>query len=292
VTRSDADEEAGIEIPGREFLPGTDDTPEPDPIEGSGPGPEIPSLDSLDDAEDPAEIRLFYKLVVVFNVSLLALAIGPMLVYFEGNWELGSRVFAVGAVIFAYGAYRYYDHVHAGKDEADGEADAGPDSEEPEGVVKGQPPAGDPGPAHDTNPRRVVASPDGRELQLLSKSSDASRVRDPETGETFHLANEEIDPLAGVPPLEASARVLPAATRTLLSGVHNERMLGLVVLLDSDGPLAARALLDRTELCESDLYGIVGELQAGGLLEEVTVAGERGYATTEVASRGLDGLEY
>jgi hypothetical protein len=290
VTRSDADEEAGIEIPGREFLPRTDDTPEPDPIEGSGPGPEIPTLDSLDDAENPAEIRLFYKLVVVFNVALLALSVGPMLVYFEGNWQLGSRVFAVGAVIFAYGAYRYYDHVHAGKDEASGEADAGPGSDEPEGGAAGQPTAGHQGPPHDTNPRRVVAGPEGRELQLLSKSSDASRVLDPETGERFHLPNAEIDPLAGVSRLEASARVLPAATRTLLSSVHNERMVGLVVMLDSDGPLAARELLDRTELCESDLYGMVGELRAGGLLEEVAVGGERGYATTEVATRGLEGL--
>jgi hypothetical protein len=55
---------------------------------------------------DPAVSRAFWRLVVVFDVALLALAVGPMFIYFEGNWELGGQLLAVGALAFLYGLYR------------------------------------------------------------------------------------------------------------------------------------------------------------------------------------------
>lgn len=84
-------------------------------------GPEIPSVDipgrSEDDTEsghemfpsdvDPEVSRTFWRLVVVFDVALLALAVGPMFIYFRGDWQTGGRLLLLGGVAFAYGVYRY-----------------------------------------------------------------------------------------------------------------------------------------------------------------------------------------
>lgn len=74
----------------------------PDPPEP----PETPSPDEIDTDSEAA--GLFVKLVVVFNVAVLALALGPMLAYFEGMVDLGLRVFLLGLLVGGYGTYRYY----------------------------------------------------------------------------------------------------------------------------------------------------------------------------------------
>lgn len=88
-------------------------------------GPDVPSVDipgeSDDDDEgedgetlemfpddvDPEVSRTFWRLVVVFDVALLALAVGPMFIYFRGDWTTGGRLLLLGGVAFAYGVYRY-----------------------------------------------------------------------------------------------------------------------------------------------------------------------------------------
>jgi len=83
---------------------------------------------------------------------------------------------------------------------------------------------------------------------------------------------------------------IPDAVVRLIGAVPDERTLALLFELDAEGPLAVRTLLARTTLCESDLHGRLAELQAGGLIEERRIAGERGYATTETASEALAAL--
>jgi DNA-binding PadR family transcriptional regulator len=41
------------------------------------------------------------------------------------------------------------------------------------------------------------------------------------------------------------------------------------------------------DFCESDLHGLLAELQAAGLITESQVAGERGYEVTEKGSVAL-----
>ncbi|MFB6218680.1 MAG: hypothetical protein ABEH77_05800 [Halobacteriaceae archaeon] len=55
----------------------------------------------------PALARAFWRLVFVFNAALLALALGVMLVGFEGAWVRGGALVLVGAGAFAYGYWRY-----------------------------------------------------------------------------------------------------------------------------------------------------------------------------------------
>ena len=134
---------------------------------------------------------------------------------------------------------------------------------------------------------RTVRDDDGRVYVLLKQSSESSRLRDPETGEEVHRPNDSLTVLDGESPLETTARRVPESVRTILSATRGDRSLGLLLDIEDRGPLAVRTLLDAYDLCESDLHGMLTEFRAAGLLEEATVAGERGYRTTETASEGL-----
>ena len=81
---------------------------EPDEFDPSSLGPDVPEAPSAPDGTGDSEVAaLFWKLVVVFNVALLALSVGPMLAYFEGQVERGLQIFLVGVIAFAYGTFRY-----------------------------------------------------------------------------------------------------------------------------------------------------------------------------------------
>lgn len=137
---------------------------------------------------------------------------------------------------------------------------------------------------------RTVRDSEGTRYLLLKQSDESSLVRDPATGERRHLPNEDLTPVEGASALETAAERVPDSVRTVLSAVRDDRALGLLVELDDRGPTAVRTLLSVTDLCESDLHGIVAEFRAAGLLTETTVAGERGYRTTETASEALSTL--
>lgn len=137
---------------------------------------------------------------------------------------------------------------------------------------------------------RTVRDQSGDAYLLVKESSDACKLRDPETGEEFYRDADELDPVEGESPLATAARAIPAPARRLLTAVPDERALGLLVELRERGPLSVRYLLDAADLCESDLLGLLTEFRAAGLIEERRVAGERGYATTDAADEGLDAL--
>ena len=130
---------------------------------------------------------------------------------------------------------------------------------------------------------------DGQRYLLVKRSGESSLVRDPETGEERYLPNDELT-ATGEAPLAVAARAVPEAPRRLLTAVHSERTLGALVELHERGPLSVREILGRYDLCESDVHGTFAELRAAGLVEEVEVGGERGYATTDLAGTALEAL--
>jgi hypothetical protein len=133
---------------------------------------------------------------------------------------------------------------------------------------------------------RTVRDAQGNRYLLVKRSGSSSRVRDPETGSEQFLDNAELTVVEGESPLETAARGVPEATRRVLSAVHDDRSLGLLCEL-VDQPRSARHLLDAYDLCESDLFGLLGEFRAAGLVAETDVRGERGYEATETASSGV-----
>ena len=136
---------------------------------------------------------------------------------------------------------------------------------------------------------QVLESDDGTRYVLVKRSSESSLVRDPNTGESRYLPNETLSVVEGASPLETAARAVPEPARRVLRATHTDRALGLLLELDARGPTPVRALLDYG-MCESDLHGTLAEFRAAGLVEEATVAGERGYAVTETATEGLASL--
>lgn len=136
--------------------------------------------------------------------------------------------------------------------------------------------------------RRTVRDSNGNRYILLKESSEASLVCDPETGERTHVPNEKLELLDSESPLETAARRISEPMPLLRGGVPDERALGLLVELDTEGPMAVRTLVQSYDLCESDFHGYLAELQAGGFVAETTVVGERGYETTKKATDLLD----
>ena len=79
-----------------------------------------------------------------------------------------------------------------------------------------------------------------------------------------------------------------APVRQTMRAVHDDRSLGLLVVVADEGPLSVIELLDTADLCESDLHGAVTELRAAGLIDEAEVNGHRGYAATDAASEAIE----
>ncbi len=138
---------------------------------------------------------------------------------------------------------------------------------------------------------KTVRDDTGKHYLLLKHSTSASLVRDPNTGNECYIQNDRLESV-DESPLETAARTIDSPVRTLLTAVHDERTLGLLVELSERGPLGIRTILDAYDLCESDLHGRLSVLVASDLLTEVEieVTGERGYQITEQCEQALDVL--
>jgi len=137
---------------------------------------------------------------------------------------------------------------------------------------------------------RSVRDDSGTRYLLLKQSGESSYVRNPKTGEERYVDNDELEPIEGESPLVTAASGVPEAVRTVMTAVRDDRSLGLLLEIDARSPVGVRTLLSATDLCESDLHGLLAEFQAAGLIEETTTAGERGYETTDAASGALSQL--
>jgi hypothetical protein len=134
---------------------------------------------------------------------------------------------------------------------------------------------------------RTVRDDAGDVFLLVKESGDSCKVRNPETGEETHRRRDTLEPVSGESPLSTAARAVPEPARRILTAAPDDRALGLLVDLRERGPHSVRYLLEATDLCESDLLGLLTEFRAAGLVEETTAMGERGYATTGAADEGL-----
>ena len=136
---------------------------------------------------------------------------------------------------------------------------------------------------------QTVRDAAGDRYLLVKRSAESSRIRDPETGEEEYRQNHTLR-FEGDAPLSVQAAAVPSSLRRVVTAVHDERSLGLLIDLADRGPVAVVDLLATTDLCESDLNGLLGELRAAGLVTESTIHGERGYDATETAREAVASL--
>ncbi|WP_372910020.1 hypothetical protein [Salinigranum sp.] len=137
---------------------------------------------------------------------------------------------------------------------------------------------------------RTVRDSDGVRYLLVKRSSDATLVRDPETGAETYLPNDELTEVEGLSALALAASGVPDPVRTVVTAAHTEDALGLLVELTDRGPLPVTELLSAYDLCESDLHGLLAEFRAAGLVRECDAAGERGYDATETTREAVAAL--
>lgn len=127
---------------------------------------------------------------------------------------------------------------------------------------------------------------DGDVYVLVKESAESSLVRNPDTGEETYVPNDELEALDS-PALETRAAAVPESVRVVLRVAHDDRSLGLLLDLHENGPRPVRDMLTDYSFCESDLLGLLTECRAAGVVEEVTAAGEPGYALTSTGDRGV-----
>jgi len=81
--------------------------PEADQHDPDADGLTIPSV-STAESDAPSEVvRTFWIVVLVVNVAILFVSLGPMLIYFEGQVQYGLTLILGGLVLFGL-AYRRY----------------------------------------------------------------------------------------------------------------------------------------------------------------------------------------
>ncbi|WP_323171216.1 hypothetical protein [Natrialba sp. PRR66] len=140
----------------------------------------------------------------------------------------------------------------------------------------------------------TVQDDTGKRYLLLKRSEHASLVRDPQTGNECYVQNDRLDSVDADEEFTPIAEVVSSPVRTLLTTVHDEATLGLLVELADRGPLDVRTILAGCELCESDLHGRLTVLTSAGLLTEVElgVDGRRGYQLTDTGERALETIRF
>ena len=137
---------------------------------------------------------------------------------------------------------------------------------------------------------RTVETDEGKRYLLVKESSDASLVRDPDTGEERYVDAARLGEPAGASPLSVAASGVAEPVRRLVTAVHDDQSLGLVMELADRGPVPVVDLLGAYDLCESDFHGLLTELRAAGLVREQEAAGERGYDATPLARAAVEAL--
>jgi len=76
--------------------------------------PRVPEPAVEEKDVDPEILGMFWRSVVLANVSLFGLSLGPMLVYFRGQWLWGGTAIALGALtgVRVYHHYRAFERRH------------------------------------------------------------------------------------------------------------------------------------------------------------------------------------
>ena len=104
---------------------------DPDSLGPDPPDPE-PDLESLTSGSEVSDelFRAFWASVLLLNVAVAALAVGAMLIYFQGDYDRGGPALLIGTVA-ALSTARYYWGVRTGRYTNEDETNSVPEDDEP-----------------------------------------------------------------------------------------------------------------------------------------------------------------
>ena len=94
-------------------------------------------------SEVPKEVaRPFWTIVLVLNVAIFFVSLGPMLLYFRGDVEIGLSLIAAGLVLFAmaYRRYRRFQQTLSSRDEDANETTDDPGTTEMDSTLDSESP--------------------------------------------------------------------------------------------------------------------------------------------------------
>ncbi len=103
---------------------------------------------------------------------------------------------------------------------------------------------------------RLVEDRQGRRFGLLKRSVDSSLVLDLETGRRSYRPNDNLRPV---------------------NGENVDPRTELLATLSTDDAIPVRTVIERTTLCESELFAVSRELELAGVIREATCDGERAW---------------
>ena len=81
--------------------------PEADQHDATTGGLTIPSVDTDESDAPKTVVRTFWAVVIVVNVAVFFVALGPMLIFFLGEYRYGLVLIAAGIVLFGFAYVRY-----------------------------------------------------------------------------------------------------------------------------------------------------------------------------------------
>lgn len=136
---------------------------------------------------------------------------------------------------------------------------------------------------------RLATGSDAEWVVILEIKSDRCRIREVGSGESRWVARSTLFSL-DTPSLHEIGQVGSDSVGASASAIRTARGWGLVLVVGAASPVTVRALLDTTSECESDLNGLLAELEAGGVLDRTEIAGERAYELSETGASAVESV--
>lgn len=136
---------------------------------------------------------------------------------------------------------------------------------------------------------RLATGPDRSWGVILEVEGQRCRIRDVLSGDTRWVAHSTLT-IPDAAALEDIGQLTPQSARQAVSAIRTARGWGVVLVVGAASPVPVRELLAATTECESDLNGLLAELEAGGVLDRTAVGGERAYELSGTGRSAVHGL--
>jgi hypothetical protein len=136
---------------------------------------------------------------------------------------------------------------------------------------------------------RIATGPDGRWGVVLESDGAECRIRELRSGNSRWVPHSSLSS-THTASLHQVGQEVPDPVRASVAAIRTPRGWGLTLVVGAASPVAVRELLEATTECESDLNGLLAELEAGGILERSELGGERAYELSDPGASAVESV--